>query len=166
MAADPFFVLHQDHDVIRPKLRAFEAALDAAMNLGRAGPTELAAFREAVTFLRTTAFEHFRREEEALLAPLEAKVGRFGTLVNVIAYDHEEIRREVSKLDAALVALEGKAVGPHRAELHEVNRHGVFVVQYLGLHMVKEDSSLAEMARAALGEDGLREVLRRLEGTP
>jgi len=133
------------------------------MNRGRADEADRATFRDVLDFLRTFVFAHFRREDEALLPVLEEKVGRYGTLVNVIAYDHAEIRRAAGKLGGSLAALEAKASMPHVPELHEFNRHGIFLVQYLGLHMAKEDTSLAEAARQALGEEGLREVARRLE---
>jgi hemerythrin-like domain-containing protein len=162
MSADPLQVFHREHVAIRPRLRSLEASLDAAMNRDRADASDVAAFREALAFLRETVLDHMRREEESLLPALEARVGRRGTLVDVILWDHDEVRREVGKLAEALAALEAKA-GPHAAELREVNRHGVFLVQYLGLHMAKEDASLAEMAREVLGEEGLREVSRRLE---
>lgn len=164
MADDPFLVFHREHEKIRPRLRALERALDLAVNRDRAEAAELAVFRESLESLRTEGFEHFRREEHALLPVLEDRVGRFGTLVNVITYDHDEIRREVGKFGDALAALEAKAGAPHGAELRELNRHGVFLIQYMGLHMAKEESSLADLARAALGEDGLREVSRRMEG--
>jgi hemerythrin-like domain-containing protein len=163
MAADPLFVFHVEHETIRPQLRAFETRLDAAMNRGAADAADLAAFHELLAFLRAFVFGHFWREEEALLKVLEKEVGRFGTLVNVIACDHEEVRREAGKLGQALAALDAAAGTSHRSELAEVNRHGIFLVQYLGLHMAKEDSALADAAREALGEDGLQEVARRLE---
>jgi len=163
MAADPFLTFHGEHETIRPRLRAFERALDAAMNRGRADEADRATFREVLDFLRTFVFAHFRREDEALLPVLEEAVGRYGTLVNVIAYDHDEVRRETAKFGEAMAALEAAAGEPHRSELAEVNRHGIFLVQYLGLHMAKEDSALADAAREALGEEGLREVARRLE---
>ncbi len=163
MSEDPFLSFHREHEAIRPWLRAFEAGLDAAMNRERAGEAELALFRETVEFLRTTVSAHLRREEKALLPLLEEKVGRYGSLVSVIAYEHDEVRREVGKIGEALAALETKASVPHASELRELNRHGIFLVQYLALHMAKEDSSLAEAARQALGEEGLREVARRLE---
>lgn len=163
MAGDPLLAFHRDHERIRPRLRALERALDAAVNRDRAGASDLAVFRESLESLRTDGFDHLRREEHALLPVLEQRVGRFGTLVNVIAYDHAEIRREVEKFGEALVALESKADIPHGPELRELNRHGVFLIQYMGLHMAKEDSSLADLAREALGEEGLREVSRRLE---
>jgi len=134
------------------------------MNRDRAEAAELAVFHETSEFLQTAVFDHFRREEVALLPPLEAKVGRFGSLVNVIAYDHDEVRREVGKLAGALAALAAKADGPHGPELREVNRHGIFLVQYLGLHMAKEDAYFGGDARTALGLDGLAEVARLLEG--
>lgn len=163
MAGDPFRAFYEDHEVIRRRLRALEQSLDAAMNRDRADSAEQHLFQETVMFLRTAVFDHFHREEHALLPPLEATVGRFGTLVNVITYDHEEVRREVGKLVEAVAALAAKGDEAHVAELREVNRHGIFLIQYLGLHMAKEDSSLAEMAREALGDDGIREVARRLE---
>jgi len=164
MTGDPLLAFHQDHEGIRPRLRALEAALDAAMNRDRAEDADLRVFRETGEFLHTAVLDHFRREEGALLPPLEAKVGRFGSLVNVIAYDHDEVRREVGKLADAVATLAAKVDGPHGAELREVNRHGIFLVQYLALHMAKEDAYFGGDARQALGEDGLAEVARLLEG--
>lgn len=163
-AADPFATLHQEHAAIRSVLRSLEAALDAAMNRDRAGPAELAAIGEAAAFLRTVAEAHMRREERAVLAPLEARIGRHGTLVGVIAYDHDEVRRETRKLEEALAAVgaSGEARG---AELRELNRHGIFLVQYFSLHMAKEDSALADLARTTLGAEELREAARVLEAS-
>ena len=161
--ADPLLAFRRDHEEIRPRLRALEAALDAAMNRDRAVPAELAVFRGTIAFLQSVAFDHFRREERALLPPLEAKVGRYGSLVNVIAYDHEEVRREVDKLAAAVAVLAAKADAPHDLELREVNRHGIFLVQYLGLHMAKEDAYFGGASRDELGSDGLAEVAQLLE---
>ena len=163
MATNPLRILQRDHAAIRVRLKALEAALDAAMNRDRAEAADLAAFRESVAFLRTTVLDHLRREESTLLPALEAKIGRQGTLVDVILWDHDEVRREVGKIEDALAALEATAGGPHGAELQELNRHGIFLVQYLGLHMAKEDASLAELARTVLGEGGLQEVVKRLE---
>ena len=163
MAGDPLRILQRDHAAIRARLKSLETALDAAMNRDRAGAADLAAFRESVAFLRTTVLDHLRREESTLLPALEAKIGRQGTLVDVILWDHDEVRREVGKLADALVALEAKGGEPHSAKLRELNRHGIFLVQYLGLHMAKEDASLAELARTVLDDDGLQEVARRLE---
>lgn len=162
MAADPFLTLHREHESIRKVLRSLEAALDAAMNRDRATASDLSAIRDAAAYLRTTGEAHLRREERALLAPLEERIGRHGTLVGVIAYDHDEVRRETRKLEEALAAVDtaGDARG---AELRELNRHGIFLVQYFSLHMAKEDSALADLARQILGEDGLAEVARRLE---
>lgn len=163
MAADPLVAIFGEHESIRPRLRGFERALDTAMNRQNVSDVELAVFRDTLNFLRGNVERHMRLEESALLPVLEAKVGRFGTLVSVIAYDHDEVRRETEKLADALAALERAAAQPHRPQLAEVNRHGIFLVQYLGLHMAKEDSALADAAREALGEAGLREVARRLE---
>ena len=165
MADDPLLAFHADHEAIRPRLRALERALDAAMNRNRTQAAERAVFQETLSFFRTELTEHLAREERALLPALEARVGRFGTLVNVIAYDHDEIRRGIDKFSEALAALRAKASAPHAPELRELNRHGIFLVQYVGLHMAKEDSSLAEMARRELGEEGIREVARRLRET-
>ena len=163
MTDDALRAFQREHEAIRHRLRTFERALDAAMNRGQVEQAELALFDETLAFLRTDVFVHFRREEKALLPLLEEKVGRYGSLVSVIAYDHDEVRREVAKLSEALAMLQAASDRPHRSELQELNRHGIFLVQYLALHMAKEDSSLAEAARQALGEEGLREVARRLE---
>lgn len=163
MAADPLLTFHGEHEAFRRALRTLERALDASVNRRHADATEMVVFHDAVHLLRTSVSSHFRREEESLLPVLEEKVGRHGTLVGIIAYDHEEIRRETGKLAEALDALETKANDRHEPELAEVNRHGIFLVQYLGLHMAKEDAYYAEAARLDLGEEGMAEVHRRLE---
>lgn len=163
MAADPLLAFHEEHEGFRRSLRELEKALDAAMNRRHASEGEIVTFREAVRLLRTSVVTHLRREEMALLPVLEERVGRHGTLVDVIAYDHEEIRRETGKLEDALAALSSKGEEPHAAELAQVNRHGIFLVQYFALHMAKEDSYYAEAARVELGKEGLAEVRRRLE---
>ncbi|HYS71637.1 MAG TPA: hemerythrin domain-containing protein [Thermoplasmata archaeon] len=161
---DPLLSFHRDHEAIRPRLRTFEAALDAAQNRAHADEAERRLFLETVAFLQSAALDHFRREEVALLPLLEAKVGRYGSLVNVIAYDHDEVRRELGKLGDAVKALEASGGGP--PALYEVNRHGIFLIQYLSLHMAKEDAYFSETAREVLGPAGLADVSRLLEGLP
>jgi len=163
MVVDPFLRFYEDHQAIRARLHSLETALDGAMNRDRAEWADLAVFRDTLEFLRTIGIAHLRREERALLPPLEARIGRFGTLVSVITYDHDEIRREVAKFGEALAALGAVADRLHRTELRELNRHGIFLVQYMGLHMAKEDSSLVDLARQALGEEGIQEVVRLFE---
>ena len=161
---DPLLSFHRDHEAIRPHLRTFEAALDAAQNRTHADEGARRVFLETVAFLQSAVLDHFRREEVALLPLLEAKVGRYGSLVNVIAYDHDEVRREVGKLGDAVAALEAGDGGP--PALYEVNRHGIFLIQYLSLHMAKEDAYFSETARGVLGPQGLADVSRLLEGLP
>lgn len=162
---DALEILFAPHAEVRTQLKALEKALDGSMNRNAAGTEDRQAIAVAVAMLRGLLEEHMRAEETALLPALEDAVGKFGTLVNIISYDHEEIRRETAKLSDAAKALEAKGDGPHEAELREVNRHGIFLVQYLSLHMAKEESALADLARSALGEDGLRELGGRLEAS-
>lgn len=104
----------------------------------------------AVRLLEEGVIPHFEREERFLLPPLEAKVGRTGSLVGVVAYEHAEIRREIGKIKEALAALKASRREPHAAEVEELNRHGIFTVQFLWDHFRKENVSLFPTAREVL----------------
>lgn len=159
-AVDPFEPLERDHEHFVEGLKSLERDLDRLMAVRRAGEADLASLRQAARLFEEELLPHFRREEETVLPPLEAAIGRFGTLVNVIAYEHDEVRREVAKFREALRDLERS---PDAAPaLDELNRHGIFVIQFLWDHFRKERSSLFETARRELPPavlEGIRTTL-------
>ncbi|OGS51165.1 MAG: hypothetical protein A3K65_05555 [Euryarchaeota archaeon RBG_16_68_12] len=146
------------------KLTEFEATLDDMMAAHQASDGDIDLLGEAVRFLEGELLPHFEREERFLLPPLEARVGRFGSLVGVIAYEHGEVRREVGKIKEGLAALKAARGGPQAAEIEEVNRHGIFTVQFLWDHFRKEKQSLFPTAREVLTADELEALGRSLAG--
>jgi len=120
------------------------------MEVRRATEAGVDAAERAVRLLEEGVLPHFEREETFLLQPLGEKVGRTGSLVDVIAYEHAEIRREAGKIKEALAALKAARRGPHMAEVEELNRHGIFTVQFLWDHFRKEKASLFPTAREVL----------------
>jgi len=159
-AADPFQRLLEEHGEFLDKLSELEATLDEMMAAHEAKEGNREILDEAIRFLEEELLPHFRREDEIVLPPLEAKVGRFGTLVNVVAYEHDEIRREVGKFKEARAALEtGEDPWP---AIQELNRHGVFMVQFLWDHFRKEKASLFPLARKELSEAQIEAIRERL----
>ncbi len=147
---DPLARLAQEHAGFLEGLKGFEAALDAMMASRRATDAGVEAAEKAVRLLEEGVLPHFEREEAFLLRPLGEKVGRTGSLVDVIAYEHAEVRREVGKIREALAALKAARQGPQAGEVEELNRHGIFTVQFLWDHFRKENTSLFPTAREVL----------------
>ena len=117
--------LAEEHADFVDKLTELEAVLDEMMGTRQASEEDVELLDEAVRFFEEELFPHFEREEKFLLPPLEAKVGLYGSLVNVVAYEHAEVRREVGKIKEGLVLLKAKRLGPHVPEIEELNRHGI-----------------------------------------
>ncbi len=161
--ASPFQPLLDDHEEFLAKLHELEAVLDEMMHTREANEANRELLDEAVRFFEEDLLPHFAREDAIVLPPLEAAIGRFGTLVNVVAYEHEEIRREVAKFREARAGLDASR-GPWPA-IQELNRHGIFAIQFLWDHFRKEKVSLFPTAvrslpaaeldaiRAALAQD-------------
>jgi len=160
MAADPFQPLLDDHEEFLEKLNELEAVLDEMMRTRDASDENRELLDESVRFFDEELLPHLRKEDEVLLPPLEAAIGRFGTLVNVIAYEHEEIRREVSKFKEARAEL-GTRKDSWPA-IQELNRHGIFAIQFLWDHFRKERVSLFPTAAKSLSPEALRDLGRRL----
>lgn len=158
--ADPFQPLLDDHEEFLEKLSELEAVLDEMMNTREANDGNRELLDEAVRFFEDELLPHFRSEDEIVLPPLEAAIGRFGTLVNVVSYEHEEIRREIAKLREARGDLE-TAQNPWPA-IQELNRHGIFTIQFLWDHFRKEKGSLFPTARKSLPPDQLTQIVRQL----
>lgn len=147
---DPLRPLLDDHADFVDKLTELEATLDEMMNTRSASKENVDLLDEAVRFFEDELFPHFAREEKLLLPPLEVKVGRYGSLVNVVEYEHAEVRREVEKIKAGIAALKAARGDRHEAEIEELNRHGLFTVQFLWDHFRKEKMSLFPTARLEL----------------
>lgn len=157
---DPFQPLLDDHEEFLEKLNELEAVLDEMMHTREASEGNRELLDESIRFFEEELLPHFRKEDEVLLPRLEAVIGRYGTLVNVIAYEHEEVRREIAKFKEARSEL-GGGKGSWAA-IQELNRHGIFAIQFLWDHFRKERVSLFPTAARSLSADELRDVGRRL----
>ncbi len=158
--------LAEEHADFIDKLTELEAVLDEMMQTRQASEEDIELLDESVRFFEEELFPHFEREEAFLLPPLEAKVGRFGSLVNVVTYEHAEVRREVGKIKEGLAALKAKRGGPLDPEIEELNRHGIFTVQFLWDHFRKEKQSLFQTAREELTTSELESLARSLSSSP
>src|SRR2546425_4955407 len=158
--------LAEEHADFVDKLTELEAVLDEMMGTRQASEEDVELLDEAVRFFEEELFPHFQREETFLLPPLERKVGLYGSLVNVVAYEHVEIRREVGKIKEGLAALKAKRGGPHAPEIEELNRHGIFTIQFLWDHFRKEKTSLFKTAREELSPGELEALARSLTSSP
>jgi hemerythrin-like domain-containing protein len=157
---DPFARLLDDHGDFVDKLVELEATLDEMMALREVSDANREVLDEAIRFFEEELLPHMALEEEVILPFLEAKIGRFGTLVNVVAYEHEEIRREIGKFRAARTDLE-RSADPWPA-IQEINRHGIFTIQFLWDHFRKEKASLFPTARERLSEAELETIRKKL----
>jgi len=152
--------LAEEHADFIDKLTELEAVLDEMMQTREASDVDIELLDESVRFFEEELFPHFVREETFLLPPLERKVGLYGSLVNVVAYEHGEIRREVGKIKDGLAALKAKQGGPRLREIEELNRHGIFTIQFLWDHFRKEKMSLFQTAREELSPGELEALDR------
>ncbi len=148
--------LLDDHEEFLEKLNELEAVLDEMMSTREANEGNRELLDEAIRFFEDELLPHFRKEDEVLLPPLEAKIGRFGTLVNVVAYEHDEVRREVAKFKEARHDLEA-AKDPWPA-IEELNRHGIFTIQFLWDHFRKEKMVLFPAADKSLSREELAQI--------
>ncbi|HEY4704583.1 MAG TPA: hemerythrin domain-containing protein [Thermoplasmata archaeon] len=159
---DALIQLAAEHADFIEKLTELEATLDEMMETRQASDANVDLLDEAVRFFEDELLPHFEWEERFLLPPLEAKVGRYGSLVGVVAYEHDEVRREVVKIREAIAALKAKRGGRHDAEIEELNRHGIFTVQFLWDHFRKEKTSLFPTARENLSPAEMEALARSL----
>lgn len=146
--SSPFQPLLDDHEEFLEKLNELEAVLDEMMNTREANDANRELLDEAIRFFEDDLLPHFAREDAVVLPPLEAAIGRFGTLVNVVAYEHEEVRREIAKFKEARGSLQAQR-DPWPA-IQELNRHGIFTIQFLWDHFRKEKVSLFPTAAKSL----------------
>jgi len=158
---DPFAPLLADHEDFGEKLMELEATLDEMMASRGATVANRELIDEAIRFLEEELVPHFRREEEIVLPPIAARIGRFGSLVNVVMYEHDEIRRELRKLKESRDVL-AESPDPWPA-IQELNRHGIFTIQFLADHFRKERTSLFPTARADLSSEELARMRAGLD---
>jgi hypothetical protein len=154
---DPFAALLAVHADFVDKLTELEATLDEMMATRDASEENGILLDESVRFFEEELLPILAAEDQAILAPLEKAIGRYGTLVNVVGYEHDEIRRGVDKFRAACRDLKTDASW---AAIQETNRHGIFLVQFLWDHFRKERMSLFPTAREHLTAAD-RETIRR-----
>lgn len=159
-APDPFQSLLDEHEDFLDNLSELEATLDEMMGTRQASDANRAILDEAIRFFEEDLLPHFDREDAAVLPPLEARIGRFGTMVNIVAYEHEEIRREIAKFKEAHGELE--SARPPWPAIQELNRHGIFTIQFLWDHFRKERDALFPVARQSLEASELESIRTRL----
>src|SRR5439155_868179 len=159
---DALTQLAQEHADFIEKLTELEAVLDEMMATREASDEDIELLDESVRFFEEEMFPHFEREEKFLLPPLEAKVGLYGSLVNVVAYEHAEVRREVTKIKEGLAALKAKRRGPHVPEVEEVNRHGVFARSVTRIAICAPNSFAMETSFVLSTPRSLRWAARRV----
>ena len=156
---DAFSGLLAAHADFVDKLTELEATLDEMMATREAREENLVILDESLRFFDDELGPLLRAEDETLLPRLEASIGRYGTLVSVIASEHEEIRRSIEKLRQARGDLQRQ---PNSwAVIQEVNRHGIFLVQFLWDHFRKERVSLLPTARERLSSADLAAIRKR-----
>ena len=160
---DPFGRLIGTHADFVDKLTELEAVLDEMMATREASEENRMILDESRRFFEDELVPVLRLEDEAVLPRIEAAIGRYGTLVSVVAYEHEEIRRGVQKF---VEAGDDVRRAPNSwAAIQEVNRHGVFLVQFLWDHFRKERTSLFPTARERLPAADLVAIQSRFAQT-
>ena len=157
---DPFAPLIGVHEDFVDKLTELEATLDEMMATRETREGNDIILDEAVRFFAEELIPHLRLEDEALLPALEMAIGRYGTLVTVVMSEHEEIRRGIGKLNDAREHL--RRDPDSWPAIQELNRHGIFLVQFLWDHFRKENTSLFPTARKVLSADAIRKITEQI----
>ncbi|MCI4371757.1 MAG: hemerythrin domain-containing protein [Thermoplasmata archaeon] len=155
---DPFSALLATHGDFVDKLTELEATLDEMMATRDAREENGIILDESIRFLEDELLPVIAAEDETILPRLEAAIGRYGTLVNVVAYEHDEIRRGAQKFKEARAELQAR---PSWVSIQETNRHGIFLVQFLWDHFRKERTSLFPTAREQLDPADLEAIRKR-----
>ena len=150
----PLDRFHEDHLAFRERFSAFESRLDGVVNARRLDAPALGALQDDLRFTRDRLLPHFHAEDETVLPAMESRLGRHGaSLVGILAYEHEELRRAVRKLEQAIGTV----------NLDELNRHGLFLVQVLQDHVRKEEATFFPSARKTLGTQEWDDIEARLD---
>lgn len=158
MEDDPFAQVLAIHGDFVDKLSELEATLDEMMATRDASEENGTLLDEAIRFFEDELLPVLAAEDEVILPRVEEAIGRFGTLVSVVSYEHSEIRRGVDKFKDARDALRSN---PSWATIQETNRHGIFLVQFLWDHFRKERVSFFPTARRRLRPSDLQAIRDR-----
>src|SRR2546429_2813945 len=119
---DPFYTLLGDHADFVDKLTELEATLDEMIATREAREANRIILDESIRFFEDELLPVLAAEDETILPPLEAAIGRYGTLVNVVAYEHDQIRRGVEKFKAARREFGDP---PSLAAIQQTHRHAI-----------------------------------------
>ena len=157
---DPFAPLIGVHEDFVDKLTELEATLDEMMATRETREGNEIILDEAVRFFEEELLPHLRLEDEAVLPVVEKAIGRYGTLVTVVMNEHEEIRRGVAKFEGAREDLRRNP--DSWPAIQELNRHGIFLVQYLWDHFRKENTGLFPTARKVLSADAIQKIQEQI----
>src|SRR3989442_5043766 len=157
---DPFAPLVAVHEDCVDRLTELEATWDEMMATRETREGNDIILDEAVGFFEKELIPHLRLEDEAVVPAIEKAIGRYGTLVTVVMYEHEEIRRGVLKFEDARDDLRREPTSWQA--IQELNRHRLFLLQILCDHFRKENTSLFPTARKVLSADALRNVTERI----
>lgn len=153
--------LREEHEIIERMLAVVEAA---AVRLTAGEDVSPEVFRSVIDFVRTFADGcHHHKEEEALFPALEAKgMPREGGPVAMMLIEHDEGRRLIRQLDAAVGRLAEGDAGAQADVAQAVHAY----VDLLRAHILKENEVLFPMADRVLAADEqqkLSESFERIE---
>src|SRR3989442_2372232 len=96
---DPFAPLVAVHEDFVDKLTELEATLDEMMATRETREGNDIILDEAVRFFEEELIPHLRLEDEAVVPASEKAIGRDGTLVTVVMYEHHGNLRPGPKLE-------------------------------------------------------------------
>ena len=150
--------LTREHEAVLLQVDALQQVLDDMQDgLQRADAAPLETAENVVRALRMDLDIHLRKEEAVLFPPLEAHLGREQGPIGVMLMEHEDLRRIMQRLSAAVSLLRSDAEPVSRKEAHEeMLRWGRGLVGLLRQHIAKEDQCLFPMAASRLEGGQLR----------
>lgn len=151
-------ILQGEHRVIEQVLNCLEKIAEQAEAEQH---LDEGAARQALDFLQVFADRcHHAKEEHCLFPLMEARgLPRQGGPTGVMRFEHEEGRRHVA---AMLAAILGAAAG-EEAPLRQFSRHARAYVEHLRQHIHKEDHCLFPMANQVFSGADQANLLERFE---
>src|SRR2546422_10261357 len=123
---DPFAPLVAVHEDFVDKLTELEATLDEMMATRETREGNDIILDEAVRFFEEELIPHLRLEDEAVVPAIEKAIGRDGTLVTGVMYEHQGIRRGVLEVEGGRGDL-GRDPASWEA-IQELKRHRIFLL--------------------------------------
>lgn len=127
-------ILSREHQVVLRKLAAFADALDRY---------DVPAIRETLRFFDQQLVLHRRKEEEVLFPEIGKHIGTQMGPVHCMLEEHAEEKRNLEKLRVAL----------DKGDTDGVLDAGRFIVNFLQVHIYKEDNVLFPMCERLLTDD-------------